>query len=62
MTQQLNDFPGKPGKQKNFAQINGACKMAPLSDGLAAKACEGCGTVSKLRECPFCGTRRGKKC
>ncbi len=53
--------PTKPRKQKNFAAINGACKMAKLSDGLTAKPCEKCGTVSKLRECPFCRTKRGKK-
>lgn len=61
MTQQPQESPAKKRKPKDFAQINGACKMAKLSDGLKAKACEGCGTVSKLRECPFCGTRRGKK-
>lgn len=59
MTQQ--ETPAKPRKQKNWTQINGACKMAKLSDGLKARPCKGCGTVSKLRECPFCGTKRGKK-
>lgn len=61
MTQQPQEAPAKKRKQKNFAQINGACKMAKLSDGLSAKACKGCGTASKLRVCPFCGTIRGKK-
>ena len=56
-----NEPTPKPPKQKNFAQINGACKMARLSDGLSPKACPVCGTVSKLRECPFCRHRRGKK-
>lgn len=54
-----NEVP-KKGKAKNFAVINGSCKMAKLTDGLKAKACEGCGTVSKMRECPFCHTKRGK--
>lgn len=53
--------PTKPRKQKNWAVINGSCKMAKLSDGLTAKPCKKCGTVSKLRECPFCHTKRGKK-
>ena len=48
-------------KQKNFAQINGNCKMAKLSDGLQPRACEGCGTVSRLRVCPFCGHNRGRE-
>ena len=61
MSQQSQEAPSKPRKPKDYAQINGACKMAKLSDGLMAKSCEGCGTVSKLRECPFCGTRRGRK-
>lgn len=56
-----NEPTPKPRKQKNFAQINGACKMAHLSDGLSPKACPVCGTVSKLRICPFCRHRRGKK-
>lgn len=56
----MSDEAPKPRKQKNFAQINGACKMARLSDGLSPKACPVCGTVSKLRECPFCRHRRGK--
>ena len=57
----MSDEAPKPRKQKNFAQINGACKMARLSDGLSPKACPVYGTVSKLRECPFCRHRRGKK-
>ena len=44
----MSDEAPKPRKQKNFAQINGACKMAHLSDGLSPKACPVCGTVSKL--------------
>lgn len=48
-------------KQKNFAQINGNCKMAKLSDGLQPRACEGCGTVSRLRVCPFCGFSRARE-
>lgn len=28
----MSDEAPKPRKQKNFAQINGACKMAHLSD------------------------------
>lgn len=61
MTQTPSDTQTKPRKQKNWAVINGSCKMAKLSDGLSAKPCKGCGTVSKLRECPFCHTKRGKK-
>ena len=57
----MPDEAPKPRKQKNFAQINGACKTARLSDGLSSKACPVCGTVSKLRECPFCHHRREKK-
>ena len=57
----MSDEAPKSRKQKNFAQINGACKMAHLSDGLSPKACPVCGTVSKLRKCPFCRHRRGKK-
>ncbi len=53
--------PTKPRKQKNWAVIYGSCKGGKLSDGLAAKPCKKCGTVSKLRECPFCHTKRGKK-
>ena len=48
-------------KEKNFAQINGSCKTAHLSDGLSPKPCHVCGTVHKLRECPFCPHRRAKK-
>ena len=48
-------------KEKNFAQINGSCKTAHLSDGLSPKPCHVCGTVHKLRECPFCPHRREKK-
>ena len=61
MTQQQTESPAKKRKHKDFAQINGNCKMAKLSDGLSAKPCKKCNTVSKLRECPFCGTKRGKK-
>ncbi len=61
MTQTQPDAPPKHRKPKDFAAINGACKMAKLSDGLTAKPCKTCGTVSKLRECPFCHTKRGKK-
>lgn len=61
MSQAPQENPGKPRKQKNWAQIYGACKGGKLSDGLSAKPCKGCNTVSKLRECPFCGTKRGKK-
>ena len=61
MTQQPTEAPAKKRKHKDFAQINGNCKMAKLSDGLSAKECKGCGVVSKLRECPFCHTKRGKK-
>lgn len=61
MTQQPQEVPSKKRKPKDFAQINGACKMAKLSDGLAPKPCVKCDLVHKLRECPFCGTRRGKK-
>ena len=53
--------PPKPRKQKNFAAIYGACKMAKLSDGLKDKACVKCQTVSKLRECPFCHKLSRKK-
>lgn len=48
----------KKRKPKDFAAINGACKMAKLTDGLSDKPCKKCGTVSKLRECPFCHTKR----
>ena len=61
MTQQPTEAPAKKRKHKDFAQINGNCKMAKLSDGPKDKACEKCNTVSKLRECPFCGTKRGKR-
>ena len=61
MQEQTQEAPAKKRKFKDYKAINGACKMAKLSDGLAAKPCKGCGTVSKLRECPFCGTKRGKK-
>ena len=61
MSQQPQEAPAKKRKPKDFAQINGACKMAKLSDGLQDKACVKCNTVSKLRECPFCGTKRGKR-
>ncbi len=61
MTQQPTEAQPKKRKHKDFAQINGSCKMAKLSDGLSAKPCKKCNTVSKLRECPFCGTKRGKK-
>ena len=61
MSQAQQEAPAKPRKQKNWAQIYGSCKCGKLSDGLSAKPCKGCNTVSKLRECPFCGTKRGKK-
>ncbi len=61
MSQSQQEAPAKKFKQKNWAVINGSCKMAKLSDGLSAKPCKKCNTVSKLRECPFCGTKRGKK-
>ena len=41
----MSDEAPKPRKQKNFAQINGACKMAHLSDGLSPKACPVCGLI-----------------
>lgn len=50
----------KKRKPKDFAAINGSCKMAKLTDGLSPKPCKKCGTVSKMRECPFCHTKRGK--
>ena len=53
--------PAKKRKPKDFAQINGACKMAKLSDGYAAKSCPECGTNHKLRICPWCGHSRSKK-
>lgn len=61
MTHHPTDTPTKPRKPKDYAAINGACKMAKLSDGLTAKACAGCELVHKLREFPFCGTKRGEK-
>lgn len=61
MTRQPQEASVKKRKPKDFAAINGSCKMAKLSDGLKAKACEACGTVSTLRECPFCRNRRMKK-
>lgn len=33
MTQQPQEAPATKFKQKNWAQINGACKMAKLSGG-----------------------------
>lgn len=61
MTQHQTDTPSKPRKQKDYAAINGACKMAKLTDGLSAKACPECNLVHKLRKCPFCHTKRGKR-
>ncbi len=61
MQEQTQEAPAKKRKFKDYKAINGACKMAKLSDGLKDKACVKCNTVSKLRECPFCGTRRGKR-
>lgn len=61
MTQQPQEAPAKKRKFKDYKAINGACKMAKLSDGLTAKPCVKCDLVHKLRECPFCHTKRGKK-
>lgn len=61
MTQQPQETPAKKRKPKDFAQINGACKMAKLSDGYAAKDCPECGLNHKLKICPWCGQIRGKK-
>lgn len=46
-------------KEKNFAQINGSCKTAPLAGIFKKEPCPRCGTVHSLRECPFCRFRRG---
>lgn len=51
----------KKRKQKNWAQINGGCKMAKLSDGYAPKSCPDCGLNHKLKICPWCGYVREKK-
>lgn len=48
----------KPRPTKNFAAINGACKMARLTDGSKPRACPHCGTNSKLRTCPFCHRKK----
>lgn len=61
MSEQPQETPSKPRRQKNFAQINGSCKMAKLSDGYAPKSCPDCGTNHKLRCCPWCGHVRSKK-
>lgn len=52
MTQQPTEAPAKKRKPKDFAQINGNCKMAKLSDGYAPKSCPDCGTNHKLKTCP----------
>jgi rubrerythrin len=46
---------------KDFAGINGNCKMAKLSDGYAPRSCVKCGTSHKLKVCPWCGHKRGKR-
>jgi rubrerythrin len=61
MTQQPQEAPAKHRKPKNFAAINGACKMAKLSDGYESRSCPKCGTNHKLKACPWCGHKRGKK-
>ena len=61
MTQQPTEAQPKKRKHKDFAQINGNCKMAKLSDGYAPKSCPDCGTNHKLKTCQFCGTERGEK-
>ena len=48
----MSDEAPKPRKQKNFAQINGACKMARLSDGLSPKACPVCGNRQQAQGVP----------
>jgi hypothetical protein len=48
-------------KQKNYAQINGACKMGRINEGHAPQSCPCCGTNHKLKVCPWCGHRRGRK-
>jgi predicted DNA-binding transcriptional regulator AlpA len=48
----------KKNKQKNYAAINGSCKMAKLTDGLSMKECPKCKTVHSLRICPMCGHKR----
>jgi hypothetical protein len=53
--------PAKRRKSKDFAAINGACKMARLSDGREPRSCPKCGTSHKLKTCPWCGYKRGKK-
>jgi hypothetical protein len=59
----MSDAAAQPKrrKSKNFAAINGACKMAKLSDGRAPRSCPQCGTNHKLKICPWCGHERGKK-
>ncbi len=46
---------GKKRDARHFAQVNGNCKMAKLSDGYQPRACPECGTVHKLKKCPWCG-------
>lgn len=48
-------------KPKSFAVVNGACRMAKLSDGYAPKTCPVCGTNHRLNTCPWYGYVRGKK-
>ena len=60
MPQTQSDTPSKPRKQKNWAVINGSCKMAKLSDGYAPKSCPDCGLNHKLKICPWCGYVRGR--
>ncbi|GHV51264.1 hypothetical protein FACS1894168_3370 [Deltaproteobacteria bacterium] len=50
----------KPRKPKDFAAINGNCKMAKLSDGYIPRSCPECGTNHKLKKCPWCGHGEGR--
>lgn len=47
---------------KDYAHINGACKLAKLSEGYQPRTCPRCGTSHKLKKCPWCGYIQGKKC
>lgn len=58
MTGEPQADAGPKRKPKNWAAINGACKMAPLTDGSKAKECPHCKTSSRLRVCPFCRRRK----
>jgi len=59
MTQQ--DSPAKRRNADKWKAINGACKMSRLSDGYEPRSCVKCGTSHKLKICPWCGQKRGRK-